>query len=207
MSLTKPDQLLQHNRLLLHICCAPCAEYPLQYLREELGVEPVGYYYNPNIHPLYENQRRLDTLRNFAERKNLRLIVNDACEEERWRGFPNKSKSVHCGICYSLRFNETARLAAELGFSAFSSTLFISPYQDFERMKTIAESAAAKFATRFQLYDFRPGFRHGQQMAKEDGLYRQKYCGCIYSLGESDMKAKILRDLPLAAEDIPDREP
>ncbi|MGI6546096.1 MAG: epoxyqueuosine reductase QueH [Fastidiosipilaceae bacterium] len=201
------EQLKNERDLLLHICCAPCAEYPLMFLREEVGLEPTGYFYNPNIHPLKEHQRRLDTLRDFAASVDLRLIVRTDFEEGRWRNFPTKSKADHCGRCYATRFDETARLAAELGFTSFSSTLFVSPYQDYDRMADIARSAARRHDVLFREFDFRPGFRRGQEMAVRDGLYRQKYCGCIYSLGESNMKTKILRDLNLSATDIPDRGP
>lgn len=192
--------------LLLHTCCAPCAEFPLVQLREEFGIEPVSYYFNPNIHPLYENQRRLDTLREFSAKKSLELIVREDCDEERWRSFKSPKKEDHCRYCYGTRFAESARYAAEHGFKAFTSTLFVSPYQNVELMKKIGEDCAARYGIEFLFIDFRPGYRTGQEMAKADGLYRQRFCGCIYSLGESFFKKKILRQVGLEEEDIPGRE-
>lgn len=198
---------MNDRSLLLHLCCAPCAEYPLQRLRTEYHLEPVGYYFNPNIQPLEENRKRAETVRTFAALKDLPVVVREDCEEDRWRSFASRQKADHCGFCYARRFNEAARYAAEQGFSAFTSTLFVSPYQDYERMVEIARRAAAAHRVEFLEIDFRPGYRQGQEMAKADGLYRQKFCGCIYSIGESAMKAKILRQLDLREADIPDREP
>ncbi|HHX37406.1 MAG TPA: epoxyqueuosine reductase QueH [Clostridiaceae bacterium] len=199
---TKVDQ----KELLLHICCAPCATYPVAFLRSELGIEPSGYFYNPNIHPLFEYRRRLDTFANWAAVNRLAYYLQTDCEEERWRAFPSKQKQVHCRTCYSMRFAETCRVAAEQGFKSFTSTLFVSPYQDHDLMRSIAKQQAARYGIEFMDIDFRPGYRRGQQMAREAGLYRQRFCGCIYSLGESNFKDKILTQVGLFPADIPDRE-
>lgn len=100
---------------------------------------------------------------------------------------------------------EAARFAKENDFPAFTSTLFVSPWQDHEALKQAAEEAAEHYGIRFEYRDFRPGYRQGQEMAKADELYRQRYCGCIYSLGESNYKEKILKQLDLSADAIPTR--
>ena len=98
--------------------------------------------------------------------------------------------SHRCGKCYEMRFLETARQAAEGGFDSFTSSLFISPYQNHELMREVAERAAAEFGVQFLYRDFRPYFRPGQDFAREHGFYMQKYCGCVFSEEERYIKAK-----------------
>ena len=98
-----------------------------------------------------------------------------------------------CGHCYTVRLEQTARFAAENGFASFTSTLFVSPYQQHERMAEIAEEMARRYGVRFLYRDFRPGFRAGQQEARELGFYMQKYCGCVFSEEERYQK-QIQRD-------------
>lgn len=196
---------MPEKELLLHICCGPCGEYPVQALREE-GISGIkAYFFNPNIQPKKEMQRRRESVERFAKLKNLDIIVNDRCDEAVWRAFASKEKAKHCFYCYNLRFNEAARMAKELGYKAFTSTLFVSPWQDYETMCEVARRAAERHGVKFLERDFRPGYRKGQQMAKEDGLYRQRFCGCIYSLGESNFKEQIMKQLDLTAEDVPER--
>ena len=96
-----------------------------------------------------------------------------------------------CTDCYDMRLNKTAQLASDSGFDAFCTTLLISPYQDQYLIKEVGDRAAARNNTSFYFKDFRDGFRESQQMAKELDLYRQKYCGCIYSEWERFAKVKI----------------
>jgi predicted adenine nucleotide alpha hydrolase (AANH) superfamily ATPase len=95
-----------------------------------------------------------------------------------------------CGKCYEMRLFETARQAKELGFDSFTSSLFISPYQNHELMRETAERAAAEYGVDFLYRDFRPLFRDGQEKARELGFYIQKYCGCVFSEEERYIKAK-----------------
>lgn len=192
------------NEVLLHMCCAPCAEFPYQQLIEE-GFTMEGFFFNPNIQPEAELQRRLDSVHIFAEKYDLLVHEDQRCDEEVWRNFPSNLKVHHCNYCYSLRMNETAKKAKELGFKYFTSALFVSPWQDHEGLKKAAEHAASKYGVEFLYRDFRPGYRQGQEMAKADGLYRQRYCGCIYSLGETKFTMKISKELGVSLEDIPTR--
>lgn len=192
------------ERILLHCCCAPCAEWPLYFLRLH-GVEPEGFFYNPNIHPKPEWQRRLDGMAELSELKDFSYHFADDFEEELWRNFPTKKKSDHCRICYSKRLNRTAEEAARLGYAGFTTALLVSPYQDRDLILSLGELAARRFGVSFYGFDFRPGYEKGQEMAKADGIYRQRFCGCIYSLGESSFKEKIARQLELSPEDIPER--
>lgn len=200
-----PNNASEEKELLLHICCGPCGEYPLEALREEGFTGIKAYFFNPNIQPAKEMARRRDSVERFAEIHDLDLLVDDRCDEAVWRAFASDKKAQHCLYCYHLRLDEAARKAAKLGYKAFTSTLFVSPWQNHEAMNRAAETAAARWGVSFLKRDFRPGYRRGQQMAREDGLYRQRFCGCIYSLGESNFKDKIMLQLGLKPEDIPSR--
>jgi predicted adenine nucleotide alpha hydrolase (AANH) superfamily ATPase len=179
-------------KLLLHTCCAPCSVACIKALREE-GIEPTLFWYNPNIHPYAEYQKRRDTLINYAKTINASFIIED---DYALRGFicglaDKKLNNAcfaspqRCAFCYKLRLEKTARTAREQGFDAFSTTLLISPYQNHDLLKetAIAESTTPKVT--FLYRDFRPLFRAGQAEARRLLLYRQKYCGCIFSEEEA----------------------
>lgn len=183
------------ERLLLHTCCAPCSIYCVDTLRAE-GIEPVGFWYNPNIHPYQEYKARRDTLAAYDSSIGLELIVQ---EEYGLRSFVRAvagDLDYRCGYCYTCRMEETARYAARHGFSHFTSTLLISPYQDHAGICKAAEKLAEQYGVEFLYRDFRPGFRQGQAKARELGLYMQKYCGCVFSEEERYSK-QIRRDREL----------
>jgi len=175
-------------KLLMHICCAPCANAPIAVLRER-GEDVTGFWYNPNIHPFTEYRARRNCLRDYAQEIGLPLLEQDdyglrpfcraVCGD-----IPNR-----CGVCYAMRLRETARRAAADGFDAFTSSLFISPYQNHALMTEVARRAAEEFGVAFFYEDFRPLFRTGQDTARERGFYMQKYCGCIFSEQERYLKA------------------
>ena len=174
---------------LLHICCAPCSIMCIDTLRSE-GIEPVGYWYNPNIHPVTEYRARRDTLIQYAKDINLTLHVRDDYGLREFVAAVYPDLGDRCGVCYDLRMRETARFAAENGFERFSTTLLISPYQNHELLIETAEKAAKEFGVEFLYRDFRPRFREGQAKARELGLYMQKYCGCVFSEEERYIKKK-----------------
>lgn len=188
-------------KTLLHTCCAPCSVSCVEQLRAE-GIEPVSYWFNPNIHPYQEYKARRDTLITYAGMIGMELIVQ---EEYGLRDFVCAVAGDiehRCGTCYEMRLEQAARFAAENSFDSFTSTLFVSPYQQHERMAKIADRAGSKWGVKFLYRDFRPGFRTGQQQARELGLYMQKYCGCIFS--EEDRYAKqIARDLDIPLKHFP----
>ena len=180
------------TKTLLHTCCAPCSVSCVEQLRTE-GIEPVSYWFNPNIHPYQEYKARRDTLIGYAKQINMELIVQENYGLREFTCAVAEDIDHRCGTCYEMRLDRAAEFAAENGFDSFTSTLFVSPYQQHEHMAQIAEQAARKWGVSFLYRDFRPGFRSGQQQARELGLYMQKYCGCIFS--EEDRYAKqILRD-------------
>lgn len=124
--------------VLLHICCAPCSISCIEILREE-GMEPTGFWFNPNIHPYKEYQARKDTLVEYAAKIGLKLIMRDEYGLRPFIRAIYPSLENRCGTCYRIRFEETARFAAENGFDGFSSTLFVSPYQNHELLRKTAE--------------------------------------------------------------------
>ena len=168
-------------KLLLHACCAPCSVQCVAALAEE-GIRPELYWYNPNIHPFTEYRSRLDSLRSFAEARELALVVEDDYGLRSFiKGVEEGDSHPRCAFCYRLRLEKTAALAAEKGCDAFSTTLLISPHQNHELIREIGESLATRYGVSFLYRDFRPHFRQGQNQAREAGYYMQKYCGCIYS--------------------------
>jgi predicted adenine nucleotide alpha hydrolase (AANH) superfamily ATPase len=166
-------------KLLMHMCCAPCSAFPLSQLRQE-GIEPEGIYFNPNIHPIEEFERRRENVARLAEIKGLKVEYSDDFRQPEWESF-NGTDDARCTMCYAVRLEKTAELAASGGYDAFTTSLLVSPYQKHELIKQLGEKYAAKYGLEFLYRDFRPGFRLGQQEARELGLYRQKYCGCILS--------------------------
>ena len=169
--------------LLLHICCGPCSCYPEKVLREQ-GIEPTGYFFNPNIHPYKEWDMRLKAAEEFAARSEMKIITD---KHYMLRDFLRRALAAEqvengrCRMCYTWRLEETARYAAENGFDAFTSTLFYSIYQQHELMRETAEHFAKVYGVKFHYEDFRPGWQEGIDMSVEMGLYRQPYCGCIFS--------------------------
>ena len=169
--------------LLLHMCCGPCSCYPVKVLREQ-GIEPTGYFFNPNIHPYKEWDMRLKAAEEFAARSELQIITD---KHYMLRDFLRRALAAEqvengrCRMCYTWRLEETARYAAENGFDAFTSTLFYSIYQQHELMRETAEHFAKVYGVKFHYEDFRPGWQEGIDMSVEMGLYRQPYCGCIFS--------------------------
>ncbi len=168
-------------KLLLHTCCAPCSVYCIDSLRNE-GIEPVSYWFNPNIHPYIEYKTRRDTLIEYSKMINLELIINENYGLREFCKEVIDDLDNRCSkYCYRVRIEQTAKYAKENGYDAFTTTLLVSPYQNHEELKKICEEMAEKYDIKFLYRDFRPGFREGQNKARELGLYMQKYCGCVFS--------------------------
>lgn len=166
--------------MLLHACCGPCATYSTLSFAEE-GIRPTLYYSNPNIHPYKEWKLRRDNLVKLAEERNIPLWVDDDYELEPFLQQALALGADRCLHCYRIRLEKAAQKANEEGFTAFSTTLLISPYQRHEDIKIIGTELAEKYGIQFLYRDLRPGFRESQQMARDLELYRQGYCGCILS--------------------------
>ena len=166
--------------ILLHICCGPCAIYPLEVLKEE-GIKVQGYFYNPNIHPYREFYKRLEAAEQLASRVGLQLECNrEYGLREYLRQVVFKEES-RCGLCYDMRLLAVVEQAKKTGADAFSTTLLYSRYQNHELIRHKAEQLAAEHKIPFYYLDFRKGWQQGIDMSRAMGLYRQSYCGCIYS--------------------------
>jgi predicted adenine nucleotide alpha hydrolase (AANH) superfamily ATPase len=145
------------------------------------GIKPVLYWYNPNIHPFTEYRSRKESLSRFAAGEGLALVLED---EYGLRSFIRESYpdfEGRCPGCYRKRLEAAARYGAEQGFSHFSSTLLVSPYQDHGLIRELGTALGAQYGLGFLYRDFRPLFRRGQEQARALGLYMQKYCGCVFS--------------------------
>ncbi len=170
--------------LLLHVCCGPCSLYVIDDIRETFkDCKITGMFANPNIHPYDEFQRRMENAQIALKNKDVPLVCVDDFDMEKWEKYEQDRKS-RCKMCYTIRLERVADYAKENGFTHFTTTLLVSPYQDHEMIKEIGERFAEKNDLIFVYRDFSKGFREGQKQAREMRLYRQKYCGCIKSLYE-----------------------
>ena len=180
-------------KTLLHVCCAPCANQCVEVLRTD-HFEVAGFWYNPNIHPFTEYRSRRNCLREYAESVQLTLLEKNDYALRPFVRAVAEDIDHRCGKCYEMRLFKTAKQAAEGGFDSFTSSLFISPYQNHELMRETAERAASEYGVTFLYRDFRPYFKAGQEYAREHGFYMQKYCGCVFSEEERYLKStKIIR--------------
>ena len=168
------------ERTLMHICCAPCANRPIDALRGE-GIEPVGFWFNPNIHPYTEYQARKHTLEDYAREIGMKLVIGGTYDLRSFITAVAGDIDGRCAHCYRCRMEETARYAAANGFSSFTTSLLISPYQNHQAICAAAREMGERYGVEFLYRDFRPLFQAGQEFAREHGFYMQKYCGCIFS--------------------------
>ncbi len=184
------------EQMLLHICCAPCSTYVLELLRADYDV--TGFFYNPNIHPASEYQRRENEMKKYAHNIGIKLICGEY-ENERWfdmvKGLENEPEGgKRCSLCFHIRLSETAKYAKEHGYNIITTTLSISPHKNAILINQIGDEVSKEFKVDFYSADFkkRGGFEKSIKMSKESGLYRQSYCGCIFSKksAEEHMKKK-----------------
>ena len=188
-------------KLLMHTCCAPCSVYCIDSLRAE-KIEPTLFWYNPNIHPYIEYKTRRDCLREYAKKIDIELVLKEEYGlDDFCRNVSDDIKNRCVNYCYPKRLSETVRFAAENGYTAFTTTLLVSPYQKHEELKKVCEKLAEESGIDFLYRDFRVGFRDGQKKARDMGLYMQKYCGCIFSEEERYQK-QILKDKESLSYDL-----
>ncbi len=182
--MSEPKKPRGDKDMLLHICCGPCSMFVIDDLREyfsEIADFKIwGLYANPNIHPYEEFIRRLENADKACAIKGIPLSVVTDFNQEAWENFDGPIEE-RCKMCYRLRMEMAARFAEENGFKQFSTTLLVSPYQNHEEIRLAGEAAGKRHGVEFFYKDYSVGFREGQKQAREAGLYRQKYCGCIRS--------------------------
>lgn len=167
-------------KMLLHACCGPCACYPSEKLKGD-GKEFDILYYNPNIHPYKEFKQRLGALRELCRKREIELIVDKSYPLEEFFAGVMTAEAGRCSFCYKMRMRYAAKFAKEHNYDCFSTTLLVSPYQKHELLKREAAAAAEEFGIAFYYEDFREGYRRGVELSLELELYRQQYCGCIFS--------------------------
>ena len=178
--------------LLLHCCCAPCSSYVLEYLSQWFSI--TVYYYNPNISPLAEYEKRLAELKRFIAEFPFRHPVRmEPCpyNPEAFfsvaKGFEKCPEGgERCFRCFALRLEQAARIAAEKHFDYYTTTLTISPLKNAVKLNEIGESQAIKYGISWLPSDFkkREGYKRSIVLSKQYGLYRQNYCGCVFSKAE-----------------------
>lgn len=175
------------NQVLIHACCAICSGYPIQKL-QELGYEPIVYFFNPNIHPETEYKKRLEAQEQLCDSLNCKLIVEDYTPNmynDIMSGFSDyKEGSVRCKRCFEQRLLRTVQKAKELEIGKYTTSISVSPHKNFEFIKEAAENLSNYFQPEFLAIDFKKedGFLKSNQISKELSLYRQNYCGCEVSM-------------------------
>ncbi len=167
-------------KILLHICCAPCSIYPLQKLREEKA-DVMGYFYRLNIHPFSECMKRQSTLTDFAASAGLGMIYQKGYDIESFFQRTAFREGNRCRICYHDRLKSTGMVAKKGKFDCFTTTLLYSKFQNHEQIRSIGESIGKTIGVPFYYQDFRIGWKVGIEESKRLNMYRQHYCGCIYS--------------------------
>lgn len=187
-------------RLLIHSCCAPCSSYVLEYLSDFFAI--TVYYYNPNIYPESEYYKRVkeqERLIKSMPLKNPVLFVEGEYEPQKYydliKGHENDPEGGdRCAICYRMRLEEAAKTARQGGYDYFTTTLTVSPYKNAEKLNKIGSEAAEIYGVRFLPSDFkkRNGYKRSIELSWEYGLYRQDYCGCVFSQRGRSRKNKKL---------------
>ncbi len=169
-------------KILLHVCCAPCAVHPFQELSREGKNSVTGFFYNPNIYPFTEMDKRRQAVADYAINANFNVVFAEYDRENFFEkvGADTEAPS-RCRICWRMRLERCAGYAKKEEFDAYTTTLLVSPYQDRQSIVKIGSELADKFGITFFDNDWRDGFRLAQQYARESNIYRQKYCGCIFS--------------------------
>jgi predicted adenine nucleotide alpha hydrolase (AANH) superfamily ATPase len=175
--------------LLLHTCCGPCSSGVVPVWRER-GVEPVGWFENPNVQPAAELERRLEGMRRYGRAAGLELIVPGGGEDTpEWRAWREDLSAAtpgeRCAICLGLRLAAAGAAARDLGFARFSTTLTVSPYQRHDLIRAAGERAADEHGVDFVYLDARERFRDTYAESRRLELYRQLYCGCAASKWDS----------------------
>lgn len=166
--------------VLLHICCAPCSIVPIDRLRAE-GAELRGFWYNPNIQPVTENRKRSEAVRQYSARVDLPMIWRDEYRLQEFLRMVAFRESERCRLCLRMRLSAAANVAKRGKFDYFTTTLLYSKRQQHDLIAQVGETVGKEAGVQFMYRDFRPGWREGIERSKQEHLYRQQYCGCLYS--------------------------
>ena len=179
---------MRKPRILVHICCAPDALYVMGLLKKDYDVS--GYFYNPNIHPSTEYKLRLKETKKVARMLNFELL-EEVYDKSRWLKITTKfkdepEKGRRCDVCYAIRLERTSRKASELGFDFFATIMSLSPWKKANVLNRMGRMFAQRYGINFLEANFkkRDGFKKSVELSRHHSLYRQNYCGCMYSKRE-----------------------
>lgn len=185
-------------KLLMHACCGPCSSYCLEYLSKYFDITIL--YYNPNIYPNEEYNRRFNELKIFLKQFpsacKIEIMEIDYAPDEYYQAIKGlehlDERSIRCYECYKLRMDKCAKIAKDNNFDYFTTTLSISPYKDAKWINEIGEELEKKYNIKYLYADFKKknGYKRSIELSKEYNMYRQDYCGCVYSKVEHEEKIK-----------------
>lgn len=177
------------EKLLLHCCCAHCAAHTIKHFRQA-GYTVSAFWYNPNIHPYTEHEARKQSMHDLAATMQLPVIEPSGYDMPEYFRRVAGNESSRCLYCFEQRLSQTARYAKGNGFSAFSTTLLISPHQQHDVLREIGARVAQGNSIPFVYEDLRKRYSDSRKLTKPMELYRQQYCGCLYSEYERQMEIK-----------------
>ena len=179
--------MFKKSNLLVHTCCAPCSGYVFEKLLSN-GYKVTGFFYNPNIYPEAEYKKRLNELLSFAKKMNYKIIVKEETTDK-WlnsiKGYEkDKEGGERCGICFLLRLEAAAIYAKNNGYDSFTTVMTISPHKNAAKINEIGKELEIKYDIPFLEADFKKndGFKKSLKISRDYNLYRQTYCGCVYSI-------------------------
>lgn len=177
----------EDNKIILHACCGICSGYPVSFL-QDAGYRVLVYFYNPNIYPLEEYQKRLAAERTICSHFGVELIEGEYDTENFYecaKGLEQEpEKGKRCIECFKLRLERTAKLCIAKGIKNFTTSIVISPHKNFQLLSVLGKDIAEKYALNYLDIDFKKkdGFLKTNKIARELNLYRQNYCGCEFSI-------------------------
>jgi predicted adenine nucleotide alpha hydrolase (AANH) superfamily ATPase len=180
-------------KILIHACCAHCTAYTVEHFRQTEG-EVTALWYNPNIHPYLEHQNRLAAMKTLSEKMGFPLMVLPDYEFINYLRTIAGHEEGRCELCFRLRLQKTAEVALEQNLPAFTTSLLISPHlKNHDLIKKVGEEVAATTGTNFVYADLRKRYSDSRHLTKPLELYRQQYCGCLYSEYERFTSITILK--------------
>ena len=171
---------MKADSVLVHCCCVHCAAYTVDHWRRQ-GYEISALWYNPNIHPYLEHQHRLEAMKSFAQEVGLPLVIVEGYDLIEYFRQVAGHESERCRYCFRLRLSKTAETAHQMGFGAFTTTLLISPHQKHDLLLEVGTALAKEKDVEFLSPDLRKHYSDSRRITKGLNLYRQQYCGCVYS--------------------------
>jgi predicted adenine nucleotide alpha hydrolase (AANH) superfamily ATPase len=170
------------KKILIHTCCGPCAIIPIKMLEGEF--EPIGFWFNPNIHPYKEYQKRLQTAGYVFKRLNREIFWDISYDIFSWFSLiieEIKNGRDRCEKCYAIRLEKTAQFAKQNGFKYFTTSMLVSPYQKTSSIERIGKETGEKYSLIFISRDFKSHYKEEKVFIKQWQLYHQNYCGCLFS--------------------------